>query len=944
MRKLPRFSVFIAVILLAAVPVGLLAQTVSSAMGSIGGVVKDETAAALPGASVQATSQERGVSRSVVSDALGRFFFPQLQPGRYRVSVSLAGFQTVVLTDNLVETEKRTELSVTLRLAAEKAEVTVTGEVPIVDKTNTSLETRFRQKEFEKMPVGRSFQALFLNAPGVNLPPGANPNPNVHGALGSNNMWLFDGAEITDPTTGTFGGNLNFEAIQEVSIYTSGVSAEYGRATGGIINVITKSGTNNLAGSFKDVMTNDNWNAQNKTKRQDTGASLERVKFDHINPRYAGTLGGPFWKDHVWFFGAYESADDTTGRQTTPISGENFQQTTKSRFWAGKLTAQVTSNMTLLARGNSSPTDGFIVNYGNPAELSAYTGQNQTSQIYAGQWTGVFGSNATGEAGYNWNGPSLSQTKSFIDVAPVFTNPTPTSPFPTGNSPHLSRANGFWYNGNFFDGFVKRPRQGVTAAGTYYAELGGNSHSFKAGFDWQKLTSSSKFGFPTNQIYIDQSFDYQTRTFVPFQRRDYAPPVASTSEGTVTAGYVRDKFEMGKRLFFELGLRYEHQSGNDDISRTTVSSNTVSPRFSANYDVVGNGKTLIVGTYGRFYQFITQGFSDSFGQFVQRGEYDNFNWDGTRYVFSNHLSAAGSAVQPNPDLTPPRIDEGTLGIRQQIGNTIGVSVTGIYRNWGSIIDDIVTLDSAGNQTTTYINYNDVAKHRFYGIEFIVDKRFSQNWNVNFNYTYSRTEGNNFSDTGSDLGDYLNSNCTTSIDRTIGNNGTIPCSIVNNGPNKDGRPNFDQAHNLKLGGAYVRSLGPVNLALGLGGQLVTGLPFTKTRALNVLIPGTNTPAGPTATYFYEQRGSDVLPTIWQIDTSIEGTFTVWRTLELGVKGEVFNVFDQQKARGVNLTTWCGDASDTASASCRNARNTYGSTTARGAFQPPRGYRLTALVRF
>src|SRR4029079_15860207 len=355
------------------------------------------------------------------TDSAGQYRFSELQPGRYDVTATLSGFGTVTTTNNVVENNKRTEIATTMKLSAQQAAVTVTGEVPFVDKSTTALESRQRAKEFEKMPVGRSYQSLFRNAPGVNLTPGTNPNPTVHGALTSNTLWLYDGLDVPDPTTGTFGGNLNFEAIQEVTVITSGVSAEYGRAAGGVINVVTKSGTNQFAGSGKVVMTNDNWNAQNTTTSTVcptattcTHPSLARTLYDHVNPRYAVTLGGPIWQDHVWFFGAYESANHTTGQQSTPVSLENFQQTTEDRFWDGKLTAQLTPSLTFSARGSSSPTSGFVVNYaffGSPGELIAYTGQDQTSQSYAGFLTGVFGSNLTAEAQYNWNGPGETSSK-----------------------------------------------------------------------------------------------------------------------------------------------------------------------------------------------------------------------------------------------------------------------------------------------------------------------------------------------------------------------------------------------------------------------------------------------------------------------------------------------------------------------------------------------------
>ncbi len=140
-------------------------------------------------------------------------------------------------------------------------------------------------------------------------------NPNSHGALAGNNQYLFDGVDTTDVTTGTFGQNFNFEAIDEVVVSTSGISAEYGRAQGAIVNVITKSGTNTFSGSAKYIMTNDKWNEDNKGKNPANGVAFNRTKFDEVQPRWALTLGGPFWKDHVWFFGAYEFYDQTVSVQ-----------------------------------------------------------------------------------------------------------------------------------------------------------------------------------------------------------------------------------------------------------------------------------------------------------------------------------------------------------------------------------------------------------------------------------------------------------------------------------------------------------------------------------------------------------------------------------------------------------------------------------------------------
>ena len=294
--------------------------------GTIAGVIQDASGGVLPGVTVTATSQERGTVRSVVSDENGRYVFAALSIGSYTVEANLSGFAPVRLTDNLVETEKTTSVPVTLKVGGLTDSVTVTGETPIVDLTNVTANTRVRKEEFERLPVGRSYQSLIAATPGVvGGTVTGNSNVNSLGAPNNSNIYVMDSVDTTDPTTGTFGANLNFEAIQEVSVSTSAVSVEYGRGQGAIVNVITKSGTNRFEGSAKYIAINDNWDKQNSTVSQTTGASLERVKFDKVNPTYAFTFGGPLLKDRAWLFGAYEYAINTTPqRQTVGPIPENY--------------------------------------------------------------------------------------------------------------------------------------------------------------------------------------------------------------------------------------------------------------------------------------------------------------------------------------------------------------------------------------------------------------------------------------------------------------------------------------------------------------------------------------------------------------------------------------------------------------------------------------------
>ncbi|MGZ4810673.1 MAG: outer membrane beta-barrel protein, partial [Thermoanaerobaculia bacterium] len=364
--------------------------------GTINAIVTDQTGATLPGVTVTVTSEERGTQRSNVTDTSGSAKFAVLPLGFYRVEAALSGFSTAIRPHNRVEADKTTELPMTLSLASTGETITVTGQQPVVDRTNVSVNTEISTKEFDRAPVLRGYQSLMTLAAGVVDQPG-NPsagNPQVHGAPTTANVYLFDGVDSTDPTNGQFGANLNFDAIQEVSVQTAGMSAEYGRATGAVLNVITKSGTNQYEGSFRSIQTNDKWNAQNTTHNQVTGESLARDRVNHNSYDYSATLGGPVWRDHLWFFGAYEKSTTTTAATTTTVSGEEYTQTTDLKLPNYRLYAQITPTQSLWAKYDSDPISGFINDYwGEAPELFSLTAQDQGGDRRTAQYSGIFGQN-----------------------------------------------------------------------------------------------------------------------------------------------------------------------------------------------------------------------------------------------------------------------------------------------------------------------------------------------------------------------------------------------------------------------------------------------------------------------------------------------------------------------------------------------------------------------
>ncbi|HQZ38997.1 MAG TPA: carboxypeptidase regulatory-like domain-containing protein [Vicinamibacterales bacterium] len=910
----------------ACVLVSRLAVAQPAQIGTLAGTVTDDTGGVMPGVSVTLSSQDRGIARATVTDGSGRYLFAAVPIGTYGVTAQLSGFESAQRTDNVVETEKTTTVAIVLRVGQLTDTVRVTGEVPLVDMTNVAANTRIRHDQFEKLPIGRSYQSLIGAVPGVV----GTGNVNALGALTSHNQFLIDSVDTTDPATGTFATSLNFEAIQEISVYTAGASAEYGRAQGAIVNVVTKSGTNSFEGSFKYIFANDAWDAQNSTVNQVTGASLARDKFNQVNPSYALTSGGPILRNRAWYFVAYERQENTTPqRQTVGTFPENYQQVTESDHINVRGTVQIDPSNNVWVKYYRTPTNGYIIDYwGNAAgERAALTAQNQTAENWAAQWSGVLRNNWTMEAAF-------ADYTSRIDVGAFQKGPL------LNGAAIFNQADNRYYNGGAFEGYVARPRRQFNAASTWYITQGPRSHSVKAGADYQAVESGAQFDYPNRQLYQAASFDQSTGTMVPLSRGDYESG-DSTSTGRNLALYVRDKFQVTPRLFVEGGVRYENQSGKSDVGAVTVKAATLSPRVSGSYDLGGDGKSLVQASYGRYYVGIIQSFSDGFAAVPQQTNYDNYVWNGAEYLFSNSVRLGASSFRPNTDLRPYFMDEYTLGYQQQFGRTMAVGARFISRGWGDLIDDVRSFAADGSVTREVVNY-DPAERTYRGVQFTLERRFADNWSASASYTYSQTRGNHFGNTFTALGDYVDAQCRTTVDPTVGTAGVIPCAEVQNGSNKFGAPSYDRPHNLKVQGAYVKPLGPASLVVGGVAESISKQRYERSRTFNVLRPGTLTNAGPTATYYYEPLGSSpVSGMAWLVDAAVEITWKVARSYQAGFKSEIFNITNQEAQLNTSATAWCG--SD-AGAGCSAAIANFGKATARGQYQQPRRYRFSLILRF
>ena len=291
------------------------AMRAQTTTGTISGVVKDQTGAILPGVTVMIINKETGGRRTVITDDAGHFQAPELTVGRYDVQAELGGFNTAVLTGINLQIGQEAVINPVLKVGELSEKVTVTGEAALVETTSATVAAVVDEKKIRDLPLnGRSFTQLALLQEAVITPVNAargqigneGQKISINGTRITQTSFLLDGTEIRNQlntTPGSVAGvMLGVDTVREFNVVTSVASAEFGRFTGGVVNAVTRSGTNELRGSVFEFHRNSALDARNFFDGNQ--------KPNFIRNQFGFTLGGPIRKDKAFFFGSYEGLRD----------------------------------------------------------------------------------------------------------------------------------------------------------------------------------------------------------------------------------------------------------------------------------------------------------------------------------------------------------------------------------------------------------------------------------------------------------------------------------------------------------------------------------------------------------------------------------------------------------------------------------------------------------
>ncbi|MBI4442074.1 MAG: TonB-dependent receptor [Acidobacteria bacterium] len=292
---------------------------------AITGTVKDSTGAVMPGVSVTVRNVETGVARTVQSGTAGRYSVPNIAPGQYEVQAEISGFQSEVRRGIDMTMGREAVVDFTLQVGQVAEQVVVTGEAPLVDTSSAAVAGLVDQQQVQELPLnGRSLTQLATLQPGVlfyrssSACTGLGENLSINGARQRQNNFLLNGTSVLNfhgkSPGGVSGHQLGAEGVREFTVLSNSYSAEFGKSAGGVINAITKSGTNTFHGSVFEYLRNDNLEAP----RWEDNAFAGGKNPEFRRNQFGGSLGGPIRRDQTFFFLSSEYLRDREGNTSTP--------------------------------------------------------------------------------------------------------------------------------------------------------------------------------------------------------------------------------------------------------------------------------------------------------------------------------------------------------------------------------------------------------------------------------------------------------------------------------------------------------------------------------------------------------------------------------------------------------------------------------------------------
>lgn len=619
-----------------------------STSADVTGIVMDESRAVIPGATVTTTNVDTNLERLVVSGADGRFDVPAIPPGTYRVRAELAGFSPHVFERVELRLGSLVSLEVVLRVAGVSEQVTVVAESPLLNLEQAVVASVVSAPQIERLPInGRNFISFALITPGViadRMPlqgPSATSGLSFGGQRARSNNLTVDGLDNNDEVVGSVRATFSQEAVREFQVVAHTYSAEFGKASGGLVNIVTKGGTNVVSGSLFGYLRDDALNAKEFFEKfEPSGRPIAYPKAPYSQKQFGGVIGGPVRRDRTFFFGSFERLDIgannfVTIDDRTPVNvpgqpprtaaallraagiaidtGHVPYDITANQFLV-KLDHNVRSTQTLTFRYNyADGYDGNSETWGGLVARSRGASLDNRDHMFAASYQAVLSSRAVNELRFQ----VADRDQKVLPLDPSCFGPCdrPDEGGPTVEIGGVANA-----GRHRIDPQLRRNRR-YQALDTVSYQTG--RHLWKAGLDFNLIehpTSTLPLHFGGRYIFTPlpaipgllpapisaiQAFALGLPAAYVQGYGDYEGPYTTSD----VAAFVQDNWRLTPRMTVQAGVRYQTQFWPErsytvpgyGTSGIPADRNNVAPRVGFSWDVPGQAATSIHAGYGVYY-------------------------------------------------------------------------------------------------------------------------------------------------------------------------------------------------------------------------------------------------------------------------------------------------------------------------------------------------------
>ena len=946
--------------------------------GTIRGVVHDSQGLPIPGATVTVTSPALQGPRVVVTDASGGYVLPNLPPGAYTVRVELSGFGTVERA-TAVPLGLVVEQSVTLNAAGVSETVQVVAEAPAPVAT-AIVGMNIKHEEIEALATPRTLQGIATLSPAVNE---RSPNGGqvvINGAFAFDNIFMINGVDVNDNLFANPQNLFIEDAIEETQVLTSGISAEYGRFSGGVINAITKSGGNKFSGSGRVNFLNAAWTDETPFEKSRTVPITRPSK---LQETYEGVFGGPILKDHLWFFtsGRYAVTDTPNTIQQT---GVQVVSTNNNKRGDVKLTATIKQNHTIQGDylNNSTSANNTSGIFGLVADPDSLITRTLPNAYYYTNYRGILGNGTLVEAQYS------QRHFEFQGDGGTSAN--------IKDSPFFSNSFGLIYHAPYFSALdpEQRNNRQLTANVTNFW-TGAGRHQTKAGYEFFRSQrtggnsqSSTQYVFNTDWktdaagLPAKDAAGHLIPLFNSDSSIDFYPAViGATLNIDNNSLYVQDHWTVNGHLSADLGARYERVKALSTGDILSVKNNRIVPRLAVGYDVQANGNHVIHATFGQYsgrYNEAQIGGNSPVGNpadifsFYQGpvGEGINFapGLDPKNYPVTPDnasVTVPTANVFTDPNMKTPLVSEFTASYGTNIAKGKGYAeVSFVYRKTSNMIEDFITRADGTTRITAFgidaglvsnhvYRNTDLAHRTYEGMVFQSRYQLSNRWTVNGQYTLELKNDGNYAGEATNqpgatsrIGDYPEA-YTPEASRFF----------------PEGRlPGFEK-HRLRMWSIYNFRMGRLGdlSASGLwrvdSGQVYSLAAANQSLSAiqrNLLAAAGYPDLPGVSTLYFGARGSEQFLGYGLLDANLSYNIPVVGSVRPWVKFDVYNVLNNEKQIAFNTTIRPDPNSPLDALGLRTGYvkgATFGTNTAQNQFPAPFGgatggrtFRVAVGVRF